>query len=120
MPPLTDPIRLAAYRDALRNWNVFGYIQFELTEEAIRWIKRELQGMTFKEIKQSMHEFVAAGGAIDEVKETRSEWSDHEYHYDLRITINSKSVVYIETRLNVREPFVPDESSIVVVNIHER
>jgi hypothetical protein len=37
VPPLTDPARLMAYRDALGNWNVRDYIQFELTEEAHRW-----------------------------------------------------------------------------------
>jgi hypothetical protein len=59
---LTDPIRLAAYRDALGNWNVAGYIQFELTEEAHRWMKRELEDMTLKELKRLMFEYVAADG----------------------------------------------------------
>ena len=119
MPRLTDPTRLAAYRDALGNWNVSDFIQFELTEEAHRWIKRELDGVTLKEIKRLMYEYVAAGGEIDEVAETRPEWSDHVYHYDLRFAINEKSA-YIETRLNYREPFAADEAWILVVNIHER
>ena len=118
MPALTDPTRLAAFRDALTNWNVIGYIEFDLTAEAIRWIKRELQGTTYKDVKRSMFEYVAARGEIDEVKETRKEWLDHEFHYDLRLVINNKKV-YIETRLNYREPVVSDESSILVVNIHE-
>ena len=118
MPRLTDPTRLAAYRDALNNWSVIDFIQFDLTVEARRWIKRELGDISFKEIKRLMYEFVANGGEIDGVKETRPEWADHEYHYDLRIMVKNKSV-YIETRLNYREPLVPDESSILVVNIHE-
>ena len=118
VPSLTDSTRLAAYRDALGNWNVIDYIQFELSEEAHRWIKRELDGVTLKEIKWLMHEYVAAGGAIDEVVETRPEWSDYGHHYDLRFSIGSKRV-YLETRLNYREPLVPDESWILVVNIHE-
>ena len=120
MPPLIEPIRLAAYRDALGNWNVTDYIQFELTEQAHRWIRRELDNMTVKEIGHLMYEFVAAGGEIDEVPEMRPEWRDrYEFHYDLRVRIHDKSA-YIETRLNYREPFVADESWILVVNVHER
>jgi hypothetical protein len=116
---LTDPDRLAAYRDALANWNVSKYNQFELTEEAHRWIRRELGNTTLKEIGRLMFAYVTAGGEIDEVPETCPEWSDrYEFHHDLRLTIRKKSV-YIETRLNYRLPLVADESWILVVNIHE-
>jgi hypothetical protein len=119
VPPLTDPDRLAAYRDALGNWSVTDYIQFELTEEAHRWVRREL-GITLKAIGSLLHEHVAAGGEIDEVPETRPGWSDlYEFHYDLRLTIHGEQV-YIETRLNYRLPVAPDESWILVVNIHAR
>jgi hypothetical protein len=65
-----------------------------------------------------MLEHVAAGGEIDEVLETRPEWSDrYEFHYDLRLRIQGKNV-YIETRLNYRLPLVADESWILVVNVH--
>jgi hypothetical protein len=120
VPPLTDPARLMAYRDALGNWNVRDYIQFELTEEAHRWVRRKLSNMTLKEIGRLMCAHVVAGGDIDEVPETRQEWSgQYEFHYDIRLTIHNKSV-YIETRLNYRLPVVPDESWILVVNIHAR
>lgn len=120
MAPLTDPVRLEAYKDALGNWNYDGYIEFELTETAYRWVKRELNNITLKEIGRLMHEYVATGGVIDEVRETRPEWSDdYEFHYDLRFTIQGKPV-YIETRLNYRLPLVPDDSTILVANIHER
>lgn len=119
MPPLTDPTRLVAYKDALRNWRVSGYIEFHLSTEAHRWIRRELDGIDLNGIRRLMFEFVESGGEIDEVKETRPEWAEHEYHYDLRLTIQNK-VVYIESRLYYREPVVPDESWILVVNIHER
>jgi hypothetical protein len=67
-----------------------------------------------------MHEYVAVGGEIDEVTEKRSEWRDlHEFHHDLRFEIQGVSV-YIETRLIYRLPVVDDESSIIVVNIHEQ
>jgi len=54
VPPLTDPARLVAYRDALGNWNVRDYIRFELTEEAHRRIRRVLGNMTLKEIGRLM------------------------------------------------------------------
>jgi hypothetical protein len=47
---------------------------------------------------------VAGGGEIDEVAETRPEWSGlYEFHHDVRLTIQDKPV-YIETRLNYRVP----------------
>jgi hypothetical protein len=120
VPPLTDSDRLAAYRDALGNWNVTDYIKFELTEEAHRWVRRELGDITVKEIGHLMYEHVAAGGEIDEVPESRPEWSDlYEFHHDLRLTIQNKPV-YIETRLNYRLPVTPDESWVLVVNVHAR
>ena len=119
MPPLSDPDRLAAYRDALGNWNISNYIQFDLTEESHRWIRRELGNITLRGIGRLMCEYVGAGGEIDEVFETRPLWSSEwEFHHDLRLTIHKKRV-YIETRLNYRLPVVPDESWILVVNIHE-
>jgi hypothetical protein len=116
---LTDPNRLAAYTDALGNWNVTDYIQFELTEEAHRWIRRELGNIALKEIGRLMFEYVNAGGRIDEVPEIRPDWSSlYEFHYDLRPMIRGKPV-YVETRLNFRLPMVADESWILVVNVHE-
>lgn len=116
LPPLSDPDRMAAFGDALANWHV----QFELTEVSHRWIRRELGDITLKEISQLMYEHVAAGGVVDEVPETRPEWSDmYEFHYDIRLTIN-EIPVYIEARLNCWLPVVPDKSWILVVNVHAR
>ena len=103
--------------DALGNWNYEGYIRFELTEAAYRWIRGEFESISLKEIGRLMYEYVEGGGEIDEVRESRPEWSVYEFHYDLRFTIQDKRV-YIESRLDYREPFVSDESSILVVNIH--
>ena len=119
VPPLTDPKRLAAYRDVLENWSVTDYIQFDLTEQSLRWIQRELGSITLKDLGRRMFEHVQAGGKIDEVPETRAEWSgQYEFHHDLRLTIHAKRV-YIETCLNYRLPVVADESWILVVNVHE-
>ena len=117
LAPLTDPERLQAYLDALSNWDITDYIRFDLTEEAHRWFKREFSNITLTEIARLMFEYVKGGGEINEVPETRPEWADYEFHYDLRFTIQDKPV-YIESRLDYRVPVVPDESSILVVNIH--
>ena len=119
MARLSDVTRLAAYQDALANWAFTDYVQFELTEKAHRWIRRELGNVTLRDISRLMHEFVVAGGEIDEAPETRPEWSGlHEFHFDLRFEIAGRRV-YIETRLQYRVPLVADESWIQVVNIHE-
>jgi hypothetical protein len=114
---LTDADRLVSYKDALSNWRYEGYIRFELTETAYKWVKRGLNNISLKEIGRLMYEYVEAGGDIDEVRETRPEWSDYEFHYDLRFKIQDKPV-YIESRLNCKLPFKPDFSTILVVNIH--
>ncbi|MFM9964837.1 MAG: hypothetical protein ACKV2Q_26830 [Planctomycetaceae bacterium] len=57
---LTDPTRLAAYKDALSNWNFDGDIQFELTEQAYRWIRHELGNITLKEIGRCMFEIASS------------------------------------------------------------
>jgi hypothetical protein len=81
-------------------------------------LRKELDSVSLKEFGRLMDEYVASGGEIDEVRETRPEWSDqYEFHHELRFTIQDKAI-YVETRLHYREPFVPDESWILVVNIH--
>ena len=118
MPRLTDPDRLVAYRDALKNWSVSQYIQFDLTEQAHRFLRSELNDITLRDIGRLMYEHVESGGEIDEAQETRPGWFDQwEFHWDLRLTIDGVPV-YIETRLNYRLPVVPDDSWILVVNIH--
>ncbi len=118
MAPLTDEDRLRAYNDALRNWEPTGFVCFELTETAQKWLRTAFDGITQKELARLMWEYVNAGGEIDEVRETRPEWSDdYEFHYDLRFKIQGKPV-YVETRLNYQPPFKPDEPSIIVVSVH--
>ena len=118
MAALTDPDRLAAYRDALANWRFDGFTQFEISDQARRWIRFELGNIPFLEIRRLMHEYVAGGGEIDEVRETRPEWRAlYDFHYDLRFSILGKPT-YIETRLDYHLPVVADEATILVVNIH--
>lgn len=76
MPPLTDPERLQAYKDALSNWHYVGYIVPELTDQCYRWLREELNEVSLPQIFRLMHDHVAAGGVISEVREARPEWSD--------------------------------------------
>lgn len=117
MAPLTDNDRLCAYKDALSNWSFHGYVRYELTETAHRWLRSEFDGVTVKELGRLMFEYIENGGVIDEVKETRPEWGEFEYHYDMRFRIQGKPI-YVETRLFHQPPFEPDESSVLVVNVH--
>ncbi len=116
MPPLTDPELLSCFKNALANWRYSEFIR--LTRIAERWLTAELTGLTVAELGRLMHDFVAAGGVIDQQRETRPEWTAHEYHYDLRIPIRGR-LVYIETRLVYQKANDPDDPWIHVVNIHD-
>lgn len=119
MATLTDPERLKSYRDAAANWRFEGFVCFQLNESAYKWLRIELDDVSTKELARLIAEFVAGGGEIDEVRETRELWQDdYEFHYDLRFAIQGKPI-YIETRLLFLPPFKPDESSILVVNVHD-
>ncbi|HEX7379901.1 MAG TPA: hypothetical protein VF278_22450 [Pirellulales bacterium] len=115
MAPLNDPVRLRAYRNALANWRFKGFIRW--TEQALRGLHQELEASTAAEVARLMHEYVCAGGNIDEVPETRAEWSHHDFHYDFRIEVEGKRL-YIETRLYFDDPDDPDDPWIHVVNVH--
>jgi len=117
MAPLTDPERLEAYKNALDNWRFEDYVRFNLTEQSRRWVRQTL-GIRVNDFARLMHEYVNAGGEVDEVRETRPAWSgEYEFHYDLRFAIEGVRV-YIETRLHDYRPFVPDRPWIEVVNVH--
>ncbi len=62
-----------------------------------------------------MWKFFAAGGEIDEVRETRPEWSGRRFHYGFRIDIGGR-LLYIET-IVVED--APDDPVIHVVSIHD-
>jgi len=116
MAPLTDQTLLTAYTNALANRRFEGYVVW--TEVAQRWVRRELAGLTTAEVAERIWDYVDAGGEIDQVVERREEWSHHDYHYDLRLTIGRRKV-YIETRLSFDDPLDPDDPLILVANIHD-
>ena len=117
MARLTDEDRLSAYTDALSNWAYDGYVRFELSETAFKWIRANLDGVTLRDLARLMFEHVEGGGSIDEVEEKRPEWSEYEYHYDLRFSVQGVKV-YVESRLEYEPPFKPDQPVVIVVNVH--
>lgn len=82
MARLTDPEKLRCYKNALSNYKFSGYVEF--TQVAWEWLRRNLDGYTQKRFAELLLEYVEEGSEIDEVVETRPEWSRHRYHYDLR------------------------------------
>ncbi|MGD8450285.1 MAG: hypothetical protein PVJ57_00575 [Phycisphaerae bacterium] len=114
MAPLTDPERLRHYQAALSQWDCTGYVTW--TRLAEEWVRTNLDGYTPREIAKLMWRHVQGGGEVDEVKECREQWSEHEFHHDFRLIINKRSL-YIETRLMMKRDI--DDTTIDVVNIHE-
>ena len=119
MPPLIDPVRCHCYRAALANWRFEGYVNFG--RDASRWLGVELRDYTHRQLAQLLYEHVWAEPdcrRVDEQPETRPEWKEHEFHYDLRVRVGGR-MVYFETRLICRNPNDPDDPLIQVVNAHD-
>lgn len=114
MPPLADPERLRHYREALSSWHCSGCVTW--TQRAEEWVRENLPGVTPREVSRLMWEYVRTGGKIDQVVERRPEWSEHEFHHDLRMQIGER-LVYVETRLLMERDIA--DSTINVVNIHD-
>lgn len=112
MPPLTDPVLLAQFQKVLAEWNCTGYVTAK--EFARHWIATNL-GLNLKAVAKAMQDHVAAGGIIDQVKETRPEWDLWPYHYDFRLTLGGRSI-YIETVLQDDDPKDP---TVQIVSIHD-
>ena len=113
MPPLTDPTILAQLRMVLTEWNCTGYVTAK--ELARHWIASDLGGLHLKDIAKVMYDFVAAGGVIDQVRETRPEWNIWPFHYDFRLTLAGREI-YIETILQDDDP---NDPTIEIVSIHD-
>jgi hypothetical protein len=117
MAKLTDPVVLACYCNALSNCRFEGYVVY--TEVAAEWLRLNLPGWSNRQFAEMLGQYVRVeGGEIDQVVETRPQWSCwHEFHYDLRPAIGGRHV-YVETRLIYSRPEDPDDPLIHVVNIH--
>ena len=119
MARLTDRETHDKYLQALSEWNV-GNGGIRWAPLASNWLYTNLSGISQREVGRLMYEHVKSGGKIDQVLERRPEWRRlQKYHYDLIVMIDG-CLRYIETCLDYRIPFVPDEPWILVVNIHAR
>ncbi len=113
MAPLSDPVIYAKIYSALSNWRYTGYVTWKSVARA--WMETNLEGMTTRFVAEMMFEHVFSGGEIDQVKESRSEWSEQDFHYDFRISIEGR-LIYVETVLIEDDP---DDPIINVVSIHD-
>jgi hypothetical protein len=113
MPRLTDPAILAQFEHALSSWQFTGYVTWKPV--AREWLEKNLEGFTTRSIAEDMYRHFAAGGEIDQVIETREEWSGNRFHYDFRIAIEER-LIYIETIVIEDDPADP---IIHVVSIHD-
>jgi hypothetical protein len=113
MARLANPEILARFQHALSQWRVTGYITWKPI--ARQWLERNLEGLTARSVGEEMFRFVLAGGDIDQVRETRPQWSEQRFHYDFRMDIGGR-FLYIETIL-VED--APDDPTIHVVSIHD-
>ena len=113
MAPLTDPAILGKFRHALSEWKCAGYITWKRVAQ--EWVERNLDGYTTRAVGEEMFRHVEAGGFIDQVRETRLEWTEHRFHYDFRIPIAGR-LIYFETILMDDDP---EDPTIHVVSIHE-
>ena len=100
----------------MQNWNVTGYVRFK--PRVKKWLAAELPEDPLRGIARELYQHVEAGGEIDEQKERRTEWDDHEFHFDLRVRIETRHV-YFETLLYCDDPNDPDDPFIEVVNVHD-
>jgi hypothetical protein len=113
MPALTDPVILVQFQKVLAEWNCTGYVTAK--EVARHWITTNLPGLNLKAIAKAMHDFLAGGGIIDQVKETRPEWNMWPFHYDFRLTLSGRRI-YIETLLHDKDA---NDPTLVIVSIHD-
>jgi hypothetical protein len=79
MAKLVDPELLKCIKAIVSNWNVTDYVTSN--DEALQWAGKNLANFTLKSLAKLMNDHVLAGGEIDQVSETRAEWTDWPFHY---------------------------------------
>lgn len=109
-----DEAALKCYREVLRRFGlVTGYIQWKGLPQT--WLGVNLPNVTTKLVHELMVKRAAPNAGIDQISETRPEYSHWRFHYDLRISIFGRRV-YIETVFDQKED--PEDCTIFVVNMH--
>jgi hypothetical protein len=113
MPVLNDAAVLRQFRAVLANWKFTGYVTGK--DVVLEWIKDNLTNVTLKDVAHAMNEHLQHGGGIDQVPETRPEWSAWSFHYDFRVLVANR-LLYVEAILQDDDPTDP---TIHVVSIHD-
>ncbi len=72
-------------------------------------------GLTQRDVAKAMFESLRRGEVINQVPETRTEWSMWPYHYDFRLQLAGRDV-YVETILQDDDP---NDPTIHIVSIHD-
>lgn len=115
MAPLNDPQIQAQFVAVLNNWTVTGYITAK--EIVLDWIADNLEGYDLRAIAKLMYDHLQAGGKPNQVRESRPEYNDRDYHYDFRLSVPGRQQpVYIETILVDDDPSDP---TIHIVSMHD-
>jgi len=110
-----DEAALKRYREVLLKFGHFtDYIQWKPLPE--RWLGTNIPNVTAKLVHELMVKHAASDADIDQISETRPEYSHWRFHYDLRISILGRRV-YIETRFDQEQD--DEDCTIWVVNIHD-
>jgi len=113
MAPLSDKEMIAKFLEALKEWNVDGFIQWKRLPT--EWVLKNTEGLSTKAVGRLMYEHVVDGGEIDQVVETREDYRNlYPHHYDFRIPIAGR-LIYIETRLDDTKM----GPTVYVVNVHD-
>lgn len=114
MAPLQDPEVFAVIQHALQEGVRFsGYVTWK--PRAAEWVRQNVPNLTLQGMAERLLEYVESGGEIDQVRETRDEWSEFKFHYDLRVPFGDRRL-YVETVLLSEDP---DDPEIQVVNVHD-
>ncbi len=78
----------------------------------------ELQGLTPDGIKKLLEDFVNQGGPIQQVSETRPQYSDRRFYYKVILPLNRfKHGLFVEIILVDDDPKDP---AVQIVNAHEQ
>ncbi|HVC98547.1 MAG TPA: hypothetical protein VND64_33075 [Pirellulales bacterium] len=113
MPSPADLEARQAWLNAFQEGRRFrGFVTWKPLAQG--WVKANLEGNTLREMEKLLHDHVAGGGTLDQVRERRKDWLDFEFHFDLRLDVGGKKI-YVETvlvRADPRDPLVE------IVNVH--
>jgi hypothetical protein len=98
---------------------VTGYVEWDADAAAVaRGKLAELDGLTPEAVRIMAIDFVNCGGVVNQNRETRLEWSEFPFKYDVKLNVPGfPSGVYVELRLIDLDPDAP---VVHIVSAHKR